>query len=129
MDAPHRKILGVIGKYAEESFSEGDWYTLGQLAGQLDYVQSHPRLLRSLSFGDEDYASCVAQVLDHIAEEEPDAVNEIIDHFDIDLWYEQKHPDKLPGTAYGHARKSSWNTSLTLQQRHGKYLNRVTFGV
>ena len=93
MDASHRKKLGVIGKYAVENFSEGDWYALGQLTGQIDYVESH-RLLRALSFGDDDYTYCVAQVLDHIAEKEPDAVNGIIEHFDIDIWYEQRHPDK-----------------------------------
>jgi hypothetical protein len=49
MDAITRKKVTVISKYAVEAFSEGDWFTLGQLTGRLDAVTKHPRLLRSMS--------------------------------------------------------------------------------
>ena len=55
MDARERKKVSVITKYVLECFSESDWYTLGQLTGSLETVQSHGRLLRSLSFRDDDY--------------------------------------------------------------------------
>ena len=94
MDARERKKLNVITKYVLECFSESDWYSLGQLTGSLETVQSHGRLLRSLSFGDDDYPCCVAEVLDSIFEKSPGAIDEVIDHFDIDIWYEQKEPRK-----------------------------------
>lgn len=95
MDALERKKVSVISKYAIESFSEGDWYTLGQITASLDVITGHPRLFRSLGFGDDDYDFCVAQVLDTIFSAEPEMIEEVIDHFDVDLWYEQKDPAKF----------------------------------
>lgn len=95
MNPKDRKKITVIHKYASESFSEGDWFTLGQLSGKLDYIQNHPRLFRSLSFGDEDYDFCVAEIINKICEDNPEIIETIIDHFDIDLWYEQKDPKKF----------------------------------
>ncbi|WP_306548431.1 TIR domain-containing protein [Desulfobulbus sp.] len=94
MDATQRKKISVITKYAVENFHEGDWYTIGQLTGKIRLINDHSRLLRSLSFGDEDYSYCAAEVISDIFDSEPDLIDEIIDHFDIDLWYEQKYPEK-----------------------------------
>ncbi|MEZ5572794.1 MAG: TIR domain-containing protein, partial [Halioglobus sp.] len=55
---------------------------------------NHHRLLRSLSFGDDDYPWCVAEVLDQIFSTSPGLIPDVIDHFDIDLWYQQKEPEK-----------------------------------
>jgi len=38
-----------------EDFDESNWRELGALTNTLDEVESHPRLLRSLSWGDPDY--------------------------------------------------------------------------
>lgn len=92
MNTIERKKVGVITKYVNESFSEGDWYAFGQLIGQLTYIQKHPRLLRSLNFGDEDYEYCVAEVLDHVFNNDSTLIDEVIENFDIDLWYEQRDP-------------------------------------
>jgi len=94
IDSTQRKKVTVIHKYVLESFSEGDWYTLGQLTGSLDLIQNHPRLLRSMSFGDEDYNYCVSEVINKICEENPEHIETIIDQYDIDIWYEQKEPKR-----------------------------------
>jgi AbiJ-like protein/TIR domain-containing protein len=95
MHTNQRKKISVIHKYAEENFSEGDWYTLGQITGRLELIQEHHRLLRSMGFGDEDYDYCVAEIINQVCEEEPELIEIIIDHFDIDLWYEQKDKRKF----------------------------------
>lgn len=94
MDSLHRKKMAILTKYAAESFSQADWLTVGQLTGKLNVITEHPRLFRSLGFGDEDYAYCVAEVLNSISENEPHLIDEMIDHFDVDLWYQQKDPEK-----------------------------------
>ncbi|MEE9337841.1 MAG: TIR domain-containing protein [Methylococcaceae bacterium] len=94
MTPEERKKITVIHKYAVESFTEGDWYTLGQLTGKLSDIQEHPRLFRSMSFGDDDYDFSVAEVINSICEENSEYIDLIIDHFDMDLWYEQKDPKK-----------------------------------
>ena len=94
MTPAERKKITVIHKYAAENFTEGDWYTLGQLTGKLSDIQGHPRLFRSLSFGDDDYDFCVAEVINNICEKNSEYIDLIIDHFDIDIWYEQKDPKR-----------------------------------
>lgn len=94
MDSLERKKVTVITKYALDSFSEGDWYTLGQITGKLKVITDHPRLFRSMSFGDDDYEYCVAEVLDIVFNADSGLIDDVIDHFDIDLWYQQKEPEK-----------------------------------
>jgi len=94
MDAITRKKVAVVSKYATETFTASDWLTLGQITAQPEVVSTHPRLLRSLSFGDEDYSSCAIEVLSKIFEKQEGLVDEVIEYFDIALWYQQKEPDK-----------------------------------
>lgn len=46
-----------------QDFDASCWRELGALTNTLDAVESHPRLLRSLSFGDDDYAGLVLTFL------------------------------------------------------------------
>lgn len=94
MNSLERKKVAVITVYVLEAFSESDWVALGQITGKLKSIMEHPRLLRSLSFGDDDYQYCVAEVISAIFELDSNLIDEIIDHFDIDLWYQQKNPEK-----------------------------------
>lgn len=94
MNSLERKKVAVITVYVLEAFSESDWVALGQITGKLKSIMEHPRLLRSLSFGDDDYQYCVAEVISAIFESDSNLIDEIIDHFDIDLWYQQKNPEK-----------------------------------
>lgn len=94
MSPTDRKKIAVIAKYVTESFSESDWYSLGQITGNLKIITEHPRLLRSWSFGDDDYESSAVQVIDEIFKLDSSTIDEVIDHFDIDLWYSNKEPEK-----------------------------------
>jgi len=94
MDAITRKKVAVINKYAVDSFTSSDWLTLGQITGQHEVISDHPRLLRALSFGDEDYSSCAIEVLNKIFDKHEQLVDDVIEYFDIALWYQQKEPDK-----------------------------------
>lgn len=49
-----------------EKFSETNWRELGLLTQCSEIVEKHGRLLRSLYFGDDDYESCVIEVLENI---------------------------------------------------------------
>lgn len=54
-------------------FDANDWDEVGLLTGFSDPIHSHPRLLRSLSFGDEDYAGCALAMIRKIAESDANA--------------------------------------------------------
>jgi AbiJ N-terminal domain 5/CHC2 zinc finger len=49
--------------FVVEVFSSENFLEIGILTGWKDVIQNHPRLLRSLSWGDPDYAGCVLDVL------------------------------------------------------------------
>jgi hypothetical protein len=54
-----------------DGFDAGNWEELGLLTGASELITRHPRLLRSLSWGDEDYAGNVLTVLRRIVEQDP----------------------------------------------------------
>jgi hypothetical protein len=59
------------------NFNAGHWEEVGLLTGQSETINTYPRLLRSLNWGDEDYAGNVLGVLHQIAEADPKAFNTI----------------------------------------------------
>ena len=52
-------------------FDAGNWEELGLLTGASEIINHHPRLLRSLSWHDEDYAGNVLNVVRRIVEQDP----------------------------------------------------------
>ena len=86
MTPQDRKKISVITKYAVENFVSSDWMTMGQVTGMMHTVTSHPRLLRALGFNDDDYEFAAAEVINDLLTDSG-AVQDVVDHFDIDLWY------------------------------------------
>jgi len=63
--------LLAIRDLAREHFSEGDWHELGLLTDSDDIISGHPRLLRSLNWGDPDYPDAILPVLMGINKRDP----------------------------------------------------------
>lgn len=63
-----------------KNFNSADWLEIGLITGYGDYIDYHPRLLKSLSFGDSDYPSCVTDVLNRINRKSPDKLSLIYDY-------------------------------------------------
>lgn len=101
-----RKRLSIITKYAVDAFTSSDWLAFGHVTGKLELVSSHPRLLRSLGFGDEDYESHAAEVV-NAAITDAESITAVIDHFDIELWYQQQEPKKYQKLFGGTAVKAA----------------------
>jgi hypothetical protein len=93
MTPQDRKKISVINKYAVENFVASDWLEFGQVTGKVQAITSHPRLLRSLGFNDDDYEFVAADVINDSLQDS-EAIGAVLDHFDIDLWYKQKDPEK-----------------------------------
>ena len=53
------------------NFDHGHWEELGLLTGMSETIDGHSRLLRSLSWGDEDYSGNVLTVLRSMVEDDP----------------------------------------------------------
>jgi len=67
-----KRILSLREKVVAE-FNAGDWEEVGLLTGFSDLISNHPRLLRSLSWGDEDYAGNALTIIKRIAEQDENA--------------------------------------------------------
>jgi AbiJ N-terminal domain 5 len=65
-----------------EGFDAGNWEELGLLTGTSNLINKHPRLLRSLSWNDEDYAGNVLTVLRQIVERDPPTLSVIEAYLD-----------------------------------------------
>lgn len=55
VDAEQRRKVVEFKNIAVANFSSSNWIELGSLTDRFDLVNDHPRLLRSLSFGDDDW--------------------------------------------------------------------------
>lgn len=90
LDMKHIAKTQALKEQIAAHFNEGDWMLLeAYLGGSGSVISSHPRLMRSLHFGDEDYDACVAEVLGVIIKDEPQAIELI----------ESMLGDKVPGAA------------------------------
>ncbi len=68
VNADDRKKILPLKDYAVNEFTDENWLELGILTNCSDIIQNHPRLLRSLHWGDPDYSGCVLDVLISIVE-------------------------------------------------------------
>jgi len=72
-----RELIEVKNQIAEH-FTESDWLELGIILDSSDSIGKHPRLLKSLRFGDDDYEGCILKVLTKIIEENSKNQNKIM---------------------------------------------------
>jgi hypothetical protein len=71
MDAALGNRLIDLRARIVDGFDAGNWEELGLLTGATELITRHPRLLRSLFWGDEDYAGNVLTVLRGMVERDP----------------------------------------------------------
>lgn len=78
IDSTRIKRIAHIKDCVLATFDEGDWILLATYLGdQGQIINTHPRLLRSLNFGDDDYSSCVGEVIGKLAVQDEGALDVI----------------------------------------------------
>lgn len=76
MENRGREIIAIKNIIAQK-FNKSDWLDLGYTIDCYDIIENHGRLLRSLSFGDEDYEGNILEVLTSIVKRNPDNIEKI----------------------------------------------------
>lgn len=71
MDAALGNRLIELQARIVAGFDAGNWEELGLLTGATELITRHPRLLRSLSWDDEDYAGNVLTILRRMVDRDP----------------------------------------------------------
>lgn len=82
VDVALGKRLIALRERIAARFNAGNWEEIGLLTGCTDIINNHSRLLRSLSFGDDDYDGNVLTVLRQITEYQPQALPIIESYLD-----------------------------------------------
>jgi hypothetical protein len=92
------KRLIALRAQVASNFDAGYWEEVGLLTGHSHIINGHDRLLRSLSWGDEDYAGNVLTVLSTIANSDPHALqaieNYVKEHFPGESTYISAKPSE-----------------------------------
>lgn len=78
-------LILELKRRIEEDFTSSNWEEAGLLTDSSHIISSHPRLLRSLSFGDQDYGGNIISVLRAMVDHNPSALSTLKEY--LDQWY------------------------------------------
>lgn len=80
------KVILAFKRAIVATFDDGMWRELGYLIDNSTIIEGHARLLKSLSWGDPDYDSCVLQVLPDILGNNLENLKKIEEFVDLENW-------------------------------------------
>ena len=90
-----RQQILLLAKAVEATFSSSEWTEVGYLTGTDQYIDRHPRLLRSLSWGDNDYKGHVLDAVAHILDTDENNLKRLVEYEPIATWLTIHDPGAL----------------------------------
>lgn len=87
-----RKLVLSLQKAILDDFSEGDWKEIGYQTATDDWIGGHPRLLRSLRWGDDDYRGHILSAIEVILRRDPSNLAILLAHPKISEWVKKNEP-------------------------------------
>src|ERR1700712_1049966 len=78
-------LILELKRRIEEAFTSSNWEEAGLLTDSSHIVTGHPRLLRSLNFGDQDYGGNIISVLRAMSDHNPNSLSVLKKY--LDEWY------------------------------------------
>ena len=100
-----QRIL-TLAKAVEAVFSSTEWTEIGLLTGTDQYIDKHPRLLRSLYWGDNDYRGHLIEATARILDSGDGNLRTLVEYEPISSWLKANDPggfQQLQADAYGMA--------------------------
>lgn len=94
----------TLAKAIESTFTSSEWTEVGYLTGIDEYIDTHPRLLRSLSWGDSDYKGHVLEAVAKMLEVNPNNLRHLLEYEPVGTWlkaHDLEGFQRLEGDAYG----------------------------
>lgn len=86
------RLIYALTLAIEAKFDAGDWTKLAYEINEVEAIEGHGRLIRSLNWGDPDYPQNIIEVLKRIAKK-PEKLVIIADFVELEYWLEAKRPD------------------------------------
>ena len=91
-EANPNKITLALKRCIVDTFDDSRWMELGYLTDSVEIVTQHPRLLRSLRWGDEDYEGNVLRIISRIINGDPYKLRIVEDFVGLDDWLVNADP-------------------------------------
>lgn len=98
--AERSRTIPVLKRAIEATFGEDDWKEIGYSTDAIEWVEEHPRLLRSLYWKDDDYGGHVFDAIEHILELNPDNLDTLLHYEGVEEWI-RKHEPRAYSELYG----------------------------
>lgn len=76
----------------ESTFDQADWTRVGYETGTNEWINRHPRLLRSLSWGDDDYPTQVFAALEYLRDQDQDNLDKLLEVPKVEEWIKDNRP-------------------------------------
>ena len=90
------QVILIFAKAIEATFSLSDWTEIGyRLTEASQYIDQHPRLLRSMHWGDSDYRGHVQNFVDHILQADVKSLKQLVEYEPITIWLATHDPRAL----------------------------------
>lgn len=99
-----RQRILTLAQAIEATFSSSEWTEIGYLTGIDQWIDRHPRLLRSLHWNDTDYKGHVMDAVAHMLDRDSTNLKHLIDYEPIATWLRTHNPgayQTLVGEAHG----------------------------
>jgi hypothetical protein len=87
-----QKVL-IIAQAIQATFSRSEWTEIGYLTTTDEWIDRHPRLLRSLHWGDDDYKGHVIDAVAHILYKDPENLKKLMEYDPIATWLYTNEPN------------------------------------
>ena len=85
-NANRNKAILALKRAIEATFDDGKWRELGYLTDSIELIEGHPRLLKSLYWGDPDYGGSILQVLPSILGEDFENLETVEEFVGLEDW-------------------------------------------
>lgn len=81
-----RQQILTLAQAVEATFSSSEWTEIGYLTGIDQWIDRHPRLLRSLNWNDPDYKGHVMDAVAHMLDRDSANLKHLVDYEPIATW-------------------------------------------
>lgn len=101
-----RKQILTLAKAIEATFTSSEWTEIGLLTSTNEYIDGHPRLMRSLHWGDDDYKGHVLDAVGRMLDVDPVNLRRLVEYDPIKRWlseHDRAGFEGLQTDAYGMA--------------------------
>lgn len=92
MALEHGQKVLLLADAAEAVFTSSEWTEVGYLTGTHDHVDNHPRLLRSLSWGDSDYKGHTIDAIALILKTDSKNLRRLVEYAPVTTWLRAHRP-------------------------------------